>query len=209
MIGFIKKDFAMIKSNFKLLGILTIIYLIMGLIGTMDLSFILPLISITIMISTFSYDNYNKWDAYVISLPNGRKNSVKAKYITTILMTLITSIAGMIVSFIISYYNTNTVNLEQIILSMLSAIFSTFLVLTFMYPMIYKFGIEKSRIGMLLFFFGFAIIGSIVAKANSSIVADLSLFFQKWQIVILTILPIFLLFLSYRISLKLELKKEF
>ena len=59
MIGFIKKDLAMIKSNFKLLGILIIVYAIMGLMGKMDISFILPFMCVMIMISSFSYDNYN------------------------------------------------------------------------------------------------------------------------------------------------------
>ena len=89
MLGFIKKDIAMIKSNFKLIGILIVVYTIMGLMGEVDISFILPFMSVMIMISTFSYDNYNNWDAYSISLPNGRKNSVKAKYIATILMILV------------------------------------------------------------------------------------------------------------------------
>ena len=98
MIGFIKKDIAMIKSNFKLMGLLFIVYAVMGLLGEMDMSFVLPFLSIMIMISTFSYDNYNKWDAYSITLPNGRKNSVKAKYLATILMILIVSIITIILS---------------------------------------------------------------------------------------------------------------
>ena len=77
MIGFIKKDLAMIKSNFKLMGILLFFYVVMGLLGEMDISFILPFMSVMIMISTFSYDNYNKWDAYSVTLPNGRKNESK------------------------------------------------------------------------------------------------------------------------------------
>ena len=41
MIGFIKKDLAMIKSNFKTLGLLFVLYAIMGFYGEMDISFIL------------------------------------------------------------------------------------------------------------------------------------------------------------------------
>ncbi len=73
MIGFMKKDIVMIKSNFKLIVVLVILYIAMGLMGDMDISFMLPFMCVMIMISSFSYDNYNKWDAYSISLPNGRK----------------------------------------------------------------------------------------------------------------------------------------
>ena len=103
MIGLIKKDLAMIKGNFKFLAIFIILYFILGLMGKMDISFILPFMSVIIMISTFSYDNYNKWDAYVITLPKGRKNSVKSKYVTTILLVLILTIVTVLLSFIITY----------------------------------------------------------------------------------------------------------
>ena len=34
-------------------------------------------------ISTFSYDEFNNWNSYVATLPNGRKNAIIAKYIAT------------------------------------------------------------------------------------------------------------------------------
>ena len=210
MIGFIKKDLAMIKSNFKLLGILIIVYTVMGLLGQMDVSFILPFMSVMIMISTFSFDNYNKWDAYSISLPNGRKNSIKAKYIATILMILVVSVITTILSFIISYANTKTINYEQILVSMLGTIFGTLLVLTFMYPIIYKFGIEKARIGIFIIVFGLVIIGSfIVQYLDLSFIAKLLSFLENYLVIILIIITILMVYISYKISEKIFMKKEF
>ncbi len=210
MIGFIKKDLAMIKSNFKLLGVLIIVYTIMGLMGKMDISFILPFMCVMIMISSFSYDNYNKWDAYSISLPNGRKNSVKSKYITTILMTLIVSIITIVLSFIISYVNTKTINYEQILVTMFGTLFGTLLVLTFMYPIIYKFGVEKARIGIFLLVFGIVIIGSLFANYIdlSNVLKSLA-FLEDYLIIILIIVAIIMVYISYIISKKIYEKKEF
>ena len=210
MIGFIKKDLAMIKSNFKLLGVLIIIYAIMGLMEKMDISFILPFMCVMIMISTFSYDNYNKWDAYSISLPNGRKNSVKSKYLTTILMTLIVAIITTLLSFAISYINIKTINYEQILVTMLGTVFGTLLVLTIMYPIIYKFGLEKARIGIFLLVFGIVIIGSLLASYIdlSSIFKSLS-FLENYLVIILILLTIIMVYTSYKISLKIFSKKEF
>ena len=205
MLGFIKKDLAMIKSNFKLLGILMILYTVMGLLGEMDISFILPFMCIMIMISTFSYDNYNKWDAYSITLPNGRKNNIKSKYITTIFMTFFVSIITVILSFMISYINTKTVNYEQILLSMFSTIFATLLVLTFMYPIIYKFGIEKARIGIFLIVFGFVIIGSLLSQyLNLSFLINMLSFLEDYFIIILIIITVIMVSLSYKIFNKKE-----
>ena len=210
MIGFIKKDLAMIKSNFKLLAVLIVVYTIMGLMDKMDISFILPFMCVMIMISSFSYDNFNRWDAYSISLPNGRKNSVKSKYITTILMTLVVSIITIILSFIISYVNTQTINYEQILVTMFGTIFGTLLVLTIMYPIIYKFGVEKARIGIFLLVFGIIIIGSLLANfVNlSNILKSLS-FLEDYLIIILIIVAIIMVYGSYKISEKIFNKKEF
>ena len=210
MIGFIKKDLAMIKSNFKLLAVLIVVYAIMGLMDKMDISFILPFMCVMIMISSFSYDNFNRWDAYSISLPNGRKNSVKSKYITTILMTLVVSIITIILSFIISYVNTQTINYEQILVTMFGTIFGTLLVLTIMYPIIYKFGVEKARIGIFLLVFGIVIIGSLLANfVNlSNILKSLS-FLEDYLIIILIIVAIIMVYGSYKISEKIFNKKEF
>ena len=210
MIGFIKKDLAMIKSNLKLLGILIVVYAIMGLMGKMDISFIIPFMCVMIMISTFSYDNYNKWDAYSISLPNGRTNSVKSKYITTILMTIIVSIITVILAFIISYVNTKVINYEQILVTMFGTVFGTLLVLTVMYPIIYKFGVEKARIGIFLIVFGTVIIGSLLANYIdiTNLLKSLS-FLKDYLIIILIIITLIMVYASYKISEKIFTKKEF
>ena len=210
MIGFMKKDFAMIKSNFKLLGVMFVLFTVMGLMNKMDISFILPFISVMIMISTFSYDHYNKWDAYSISLPNGRKNSVKSKYITTIFMTLIVSIITILLSFLISYMNTKTINYEQTLISMLGSIFGTLLVFSFMYPAIYKFGVEKARIGIFVVVFGIAIVGGLLSQyIDFSFVTHSLTFLEDYLIIILIVTGILMVYISYKISEKIFRKKEF
>ena len=54
MKGLIKKDFLLVKSNIKVLMILFIVFGFMTFNGEMDLSFVLPFMSVVIMISTFS-----------------------------------------------------------------------------------------------------------------------------------------------------------
>ena len=210
MIGFIKKDIALIKSSIKLLGVLIIIYAVMAFIGEMDISFILPFMSIVIMISTFSYDSFNKWDAYSISLPDGKRNNVKAKYIVTLVMILIVSLITTILSCIISYNNMKIIDFEQIMISTLSMIFSTLLVLSFMYPVIYKFGVEKARIGIFITVFVVAIICSLISNFLdlSTIIKTLS-FIENYIVTILIISSIAMVFISYKISETIFRNKEF
>ena len=125
-------------------------------------------------------------------------------------MTLIVSIITTLLSFIISYVNNKTINYEQILVTMLGVIFGTLLVLTSMYPIIYKFGVEKARIGIFLLVFGIVIIGSLLANYVdlSNILKSLS-FLEDYLIIILIIVAIIMVYVSYKISEKIFIKKEF
>lgn len=210
MLGLIKKDLLMIKSNFKLLAIMFLVYGFMAFQGQISLSFILPFMSVMIMISTFSYDAFNKWDAYAITLPDGRKNSVRAKYLATLLLIFATSIIIAILSLIISYVNTKTIDVEKILSTLLGAIFATTLLQSIMYPSIYKFGVERARIGIFIIAFGMAVILGILARF-----IDLDSSFQKldflnnYWIVIFIITIIGMIYVSYKISEGIYKKKEY
>ena len=104
MLGFIKKDLLLIKGNLKSLIFVILIYFLLMATGDFDISFIPPFLSTMIMLSTFSYDNYNNFDAYGITLPNGRRNIVLAKYLSTIILVIITTIVTYLTSILISCF---------------------------------------------------------------------------------------------------------
>ncbi len=209
MLGFIKKDLLMIKSNIKILAILLLIYVVMAFQGQMDLSFLLPFMSVMIMMSTFSYDFYNKWDAYAISLPNGRKNNVKAKYLATILLIIITTIIITALSFTISYVKTKIIDFENITGTIFGSLFATILLQSFIYPAMYKFGPEKARIGLMTVIFCVAIAGSLIANYIdlSPMIKMLDSIGTYWMIVF-PVTMVLMLYISYKISEIIYVKKE-
>lgn len=210
MLGLIKKDLFLIKSNLKILATLFVIYGFMSFQGEMDLSFILPFMSVAIMISTFSYDTYNKWDAYVITLPGGRKNSVKAKYLATIILITITTVIITIISVGISYSHTKVVDVPGIFSTIMGAVFATILLQSLMYPAIYKFGIENARIGIFIVVFGIAIICGIIAKhVDFKPLLQLLDNLENYWLIIFPIAMIVILYLSYKISEGIYKKKEY
>ena len=209
MLGFIKKDLLMIKSNIKIFVILLLIYVAMAFQGQMDLSFLLPFMSVMIMMSTFSYDAFNKWDAYAVTMPNGRKNSVRAKYLATIILISITTIIITVLSLIISYTKNNTIDFENIIGTIFGSLFATILLQSLIYPAMYKFGPEKARIGLAAIIFSIAVIGGFFVKYIdlSSIIKMLDFIGEYW-IIIFSMAMIIMLYVSYKISQKIYLKKE-
>ena len=209
MTGLIKKDFLLIKSNLKFLVILFIVYGFMAFNGETDISFILPFMSVVIMLSTFSYDIYNKWDAYVIALPDGRKNTVKAKYLATII--LLSLITLMIFIFTITnYLQIKTLNIVEISQMFLSLYLATIIFQAIMYPVIYKFGIEKARIGIFVGVFGFGFIASLLSKIIDfkPLIQKLSFLNNYWMFT-LPIVSLIILYISYKVSKKVYEKKQY
>ena len=210
MLGFIKKDIAMIKSNFKILFILFIFYGIMAFNDGMDISFILPFICVMIMISTFSYDEYNNWNAYTIALPNGRENSVKAKYLATLLMILVTTLITILLTILLTYIKKQPIVYEEILATTLGSIFGTLLVLSIMYPIIYKFGIEKARIAIFVIVIAFVFAASFLfGNIDFSFIGKTLNFLEDYIVLIIIAISILMVYISYRISKKIYLNKEF
>lgn len=210
MLGFIKKDLLMIKNNIKIFLFLLFIYGVMTFQGEMNLLFLLPVMSVLMMISTFSYDTYNNWDAYLVSFPNGRKNSVKSKYLTTIMLIIITTILVTILEIIIVYAKGKIIDFESIISAILGGGIASVLMPSLMYPAIYKFGVEKARIGIFAFIFGISIIGGLLAKfVDVEILLESITFIADYWMIVLPIIIILMLYISYKISKRIYLKKEF
>ncbi len=210
MLGLIKKDLFLIKNNFKFIAIILGFYVLLAFVCDIDITFLPPFLSVMIMISSFSYDNYNKWDVYAITLPNGKKNVVKAKYLATLFLLVITSLAVMILSLIISYVNTKSIHIKETFEIITLTICATLLIQAIMFPAIFKFGAEKARIGVFIIVFGVAILGGILTNVINfdSLIGSLS-FLYDYLIIIFPIIIIAILFASYLISKKIYSKKEF
>lgn len=211
MLGFIKKDLFTAKSNLKFLVLLMILYGFIGISGGMDISYIVAFVSMSVMTTTFSYDSYNNFNAYSTSFPNGRINAVKSKYIATILMILVLSIVTFAVSLLILCVKHAEINFMSFATSIVT-IAVTLIILAIIYPIIFKFGIEKARIAMFAVVFGvvalFLLLIKILNSTNSSLVEYI--FSNPYILILLSIvIVIATVYLSYRISLKIYMKKEF
>lgn len=209
MLGLIKKDFLIVKNNLKLIIIMLIMFFIMSLQGEFDITFVLPLIVVMLFISTFSYDEFNKWDAYAITLPNGRKNIVKSKYIASLILV----IGAIIVTFLLNYFVgliNNNLEFDKIISSVLAIATGAIFIEAVMYPLIFKYGIEKGRIGLFALTFSIVgIVGLLSKVIKVDIPANIISFLNNFWFIIIPIVVIIILLISYKISEKIYSKKEF
>lgn len=210
MLGLVKKDFLLLKANLKTMIIIFIVYLIMIFQGLFDATFVVPLIGIMLFISTFSYDDFNKWNSYAITLPNGRKNVVKAKYIASIILTVILAILALLLSVMVSYIKTNGINLDETISSLMGTILSSVIIISFLYPIVFKFGATNGRIIMFAFVFGIAaVVGLIANFVDMSFAINLINKLDNCLYIAIPLISVILLGVSYLISNKIYQNKEF
>lgn len=210
MLGLIKKDFLLIKSNLKTMIMIFIVFFIMILQGFFESTFVIPLIGIMLFISTFSYDDFNKWNAYAVTLPNGRRNVVRAKYIASIILTIILGIVSIAISITISNVKTIEINIQEMLVSLLGTIFSVIIIISLMYPIVFKFGSTNGRIILFAVVFGItAIIGVISNFVDmEAIISTINVLDNNYYIVI-PVISILILSGSYLISNKIYQNKEF
>ena len=210
MLGLIKKDFLLIKANLKSMIIIFVIYIMLAFQGTFDVTFIIPLIGIMLFISTFSYDDFNNWNSYAVTLPNGRKNVVRAKYIASIILTIILAAVALVIGIGISYTKTNSINLNEIISSLMETILSNIIIISLLYPIVFKFGATNGRIILFAVVFGIAGIGALIAQfVDTTPIINMINRLDSYSLIAIPIISAILLGISYLISNKIYQSKEF
>ena len=210
MLGLIKKDFLLIKANSKSMVIIFIVYLMLAFQGIFDVTFIVPLIGIMLFISTFSYDDFNNWNSYAVTLPNGRKNVVRAQYRDSIILTIILGAVALAISIGIGYAKTNNINLEEILSSLMGTILSNVIIISLLYPIVFKFGATNGRIILFAVVFGIAGIGALIAKfIDMPFIINMINGLDSYSLIAIPIISILLLGISYLISNKIYQSKEF
>lgn len=211
MIGLVKKDLLVIKSNLKIiLAVLVALLLLTSQEGGSSAIFILPIIGVMMFISTFSYDEFDNWNSYVATLPNGRKNAIIAKYIATIILIIALSLVSVIATIGFSYLTNGTINITETTTALLGTILSTSILVAFLYPIMIQYGALNGRIIIFIVVIGIGVIGAILSKyvdVNNLINQINSL--ESYGSILVPIISIILLGISYFISKKLFQKKEF
>lgn len=209
MLGLIKKDILLVLNNYKSLLIALIMCIFFTFTNNINISFIIPFMVLMIFISTFSYDDYNNFHAYAITLPNGRENVVKSKYVATIILMTLASIISILISIFINLYN-NTFNMENIIIEFIGSISVMIIMISLFYPFLFKYGSEKGRIGLI--FISFIIFGIVSLfskiKLNNTLIQFID-FIYNYKYILFVVISSLFIFISYKISKKFYSKRVF
>ena len=209
MLGLVKKDLLMIKGNMRQVILFLVVFLILAFQENNIIVIVPVFVSMMVFITTFSYDEYNKWDAYAISLPVSRKNIVKAKYVASIILWAIALLVTVVITGIMGLFEQN-LNYFEMFGMILGCVFSIVLLEAIMFPLIFKFGVEKGRIGLFVGVFAIAgLLGFIFTGIDLENATGFIEIFNKYYYILIPLVAVILLVISYFVSKKIYLKKEF
>ena len=153
--GLITKDILQLKSYKKTLIIFIIVFALTSISaqdGVENMLVIMLTLGLGMFsMASFNYDEFNKADRYILTLPLTKKEVVLSKYILVIGSTVIGSIIGMILSNIVTFAMRKQMpNSEEILAVGLGGILGIGLIEAIQIPCVYKWGAEKGRIQMYL-----------------------------------------------------------
>lgn len=208
MKSLIMKDMMNLRKYFKTIAIFVVLYSFITF-SMDDISFISGMITMLFMmipITSFAYDQNSKWDLFALTLPISRKDIVFCKYLLSIgfigagaLMSIIIGLAIMLIK------NSGIIDIKMqfIIAYTLFAVGIVFI--SILLPLIYKYGVEKSRIMMFIVFLIPTILILLLSRIGVPMPTETDL------LVLLKISPIILLLiliLSFLLSYKLFRAKD-
>lgn len=163
MKGLLYKDIVVLKKQISTLLIFVVVYGGFCVAGVFDFSIIGVLVSVfglTIPMSSVALDDAAHWDRYAAATPAGRKGIVAGKYLFTLLVILVSGLAGTAIMLGMSATGLIDNPPQELVVVILSCAAVTLLLDAVILPFLLKYGAEKVRIVSMITFV--LIFGSIV-----------------------------------------------
>lgn len=169
------------------------------------------------VLSSFSFDEYAKFDLYVLTLPVSRMDVVKSKYLLMALFVSASTAAGILLSLLLNLF-LGAEDMPDLVLFALGQGAGFCIAFAVMLPFVFRLGVEKGRLVMVALFSGvFGMIYTIVrmkgALASSTVVFVISGLSEAARGVLVAggLLAVSILAsgISYLISKNIMKKKEY
>lgn len=148
MKGIITKDLLGLKQIALTMGLLMVFYLALGFMNMKDsggsmsyFSIMALVINVMIPLSCAGYDEQCDWDSFGAALPVSRKQIVTCRYIVNLLVIGFTTLVMLVGNILFKALGGSPSGLAEYLFPIVFSL----LYIAVMTPIIYKFGVQKSR----------------------------------------------------------------
>lgn len=210
MKGLILKDLYTLKKQFSFIGLYMVLIAVMSFMMDNPYTFIAVISMIVVMspMTAMSYDHQCEWEKYADTLPLKRSVIVMSRYGLGMLLLIPVFLYDIIVNIISNRNFSGGILLDSVYISVIISGISI-IALSFIMPFIFKFGVEKGRIIIILFCM--VIGGALGAFLSIDVSEDMiSILSNKTLLTAIVIASaVIVLSISIIISTKIYEKKEF
>lgn len=208
MKGLLLKDLYNMGQQKKILVFLALFYGAFALFtDSSGMLNVFVLVCSMLSVSAFSYDEFAKWDSYALSLPVTRKEIVAARYLFATLLTGCGALAVLVLGTL-SFIVRSQTNFGAMVISIASITALSFLLLSLLLPLCYKFGLEKGRIMLMIFMMVLVFLGMSLPEFLANLPEMFALQSLLLPVIVLLLCAVALV-LSYSASVRIYEKKEF
>ncbi|MGI6070595.1 MAG: ABC-2 transporter permease [Blautia sp.] len=218
MRGLLVKDYRLTVKNKKLFFVFGCIGFLMLFTGD-NPSFLASYISIVsamMVLTTITYDEFDRSIAYLLTMPANRRIYVREKYLFGIICTFIGWVTSSLVVILYQVVVKTNYPWNEILLPLLIFLYLALMMLLLMVPVQIKFGGDNGKVVILAFVILIIVLSAVFGKAVSyfhidlRLVLDTPVFSNKYLFgSLVALVHLFLIAVSYRSSMKIMEKKEF
>lgn len=216
MWGLFEEDLRMIMQRKKVFIIFVLLAVFIGY-SQVSPEFVLgyiPMLTIIVIVGTISYDEYDNGYRFLMTLPIDAKMYVLEKYIFFIAGTITSWVEAFIIYFGIMIVKNQTISISGEGEVMFVSLIVVLLFVACIIPVHIKYGVEKSKIALIIFIGTVAVVFYCIRKIiGMDRLIKISAFLDNVNIAMLIlvgiIFTVILLFISYIISYSVMRKKEF
>ena len=218
MRGLLIKDFQLLKNQksfFVVFIAMAVIFLVTDMMSQDFLVSYVSFLSIIMMVSSMTYDEFNNGLSYLMTLPTTRKKYVQEKYVFGFILLFIAWVSTFLATTGFYLGKGELISLSDWLLSCFMILLCAVIMIQCVLPLQLKFGQNKGNIAMALIVGVLFAIGFIVMSIVKLFDIDLTFLMRMisqidlFQIIVIMIGVVIIVgFISYRISLKIMYKKE-
>ena len=202
MKGLLLKDWYNLKQYVMVMAL----FFVIGCINE-SFSYMLVVLGVMMVATSFYYDNYSKWDKFARSMPLSLEMLVGSKYLLMLINAAGAFVAALAAQYIHSLLSQTPFGGSM--QTLLGFLFGSLLFGSLLLPIVIKFGPEKMRYMMIVICaLGGIAIGGVFALAEGEL-PSLSLSINFVLFVLLPLAAAIALVVSYMVSLRIYQKKEF
>lgn len=210
MRGLILKDLYNIGHNAKMMVMMLTVMavLLVPTNGVISFMGICVIVCSMMVITTISFDDLSKWNRYALIMPVSRRDVVRSKYMVLIIFSLIGCGVGIVICSICGIV-LKDFNLANTLGASMGCLGIAFIFGSIILPLLYKFGAEKARMLMIVcFLIPTAVVYFVAYFYKSTGLPMPGETFINMAIITLPFLCILIMYISYRISLKIFRNQE-